>query len=117
MAWLSENEVYVGRDFGGREVEITPDLVQHFIEAVGDRNPWYSESSPFGGPVAPAFLLCQEVYRSLGWYLSAYGNLHVKQEWELFQRLCDPASPDFILDVPGYYAFFTETLFYGMVPA
>ncbi len=35
----------------------------------------------------------------------------------LLQRLCDPASPHFILDVPGYYAFFTETLFYGRVPA
>jgi hypothetical protein len=87
MAWLSEDEVYVGRDFGGREVEITPDLVQHFVEAVEDRNPWYSQSSPFGGSVAPAFLLCQEVYRSLGWYLSAYGNLHIKQEWELFQPM------------------------------
>ena len=39
------------------------------------------------------------------------------EEWELFRRLCDPASPDFILDVPGYYAFFTETLFYAGVPA
>ena len=39
------------------------------------------------------------------------------EEWELFQRLCDPASQDFILDIPGYYAFFTETLFYGRVPA
>jgi ubiquinone/menaquinone biosynthesis C-methylase UbiE len=39
------------------------------------------------------------------------------EEWELFRRLCDPASPDFILDVQGYYAFFTETLFYAGVPA
>jgi demethylmenaquinone methyltransferase/2-methoxy-6-polyprenyl-1,4-benzoquinol methylase len=39
------------------------------------------------------------------------------EEWELFQRLCDPASPDFILDNAGYYAFFTETLFYGRIPA
>ncbi|MDD3718898.1 MAG: methyltransferase domain-containing protein [Actinomycetota bacterium] len=38
-------------------------------------------------------------------------------DWELFQRLCDPASPDFILDAPGYYAFVTETLFYARVPA
>ena len=33
----------------------------------------------------------------------------------LFQRLCQPQSPDFILDIPGYYAFFTETLFYGRI--
>ena len=39
------------------------------------------------------------------------------QDGELLSRLCDPASPDFILDAPGYYAFFTETLFYARVPA
>ena len=33
----------------------------------------------------------------------------------LFQQLCQPESPDFILNLPGYYAFFTETLFYGRV--
>lgn len=34
---------------------------------------------------------------------------------EQFQRLCRPQSPDFILNLPDYYAFFTETLFYGRV--
>ena len=87
MALMSEDEVYVGRDFGGREAEITPDLVEYFAQAVEDRNPWYFGSSPFGGPVAPAFLFCQEVYLSLGWYLSVFGNLHAKQEWELFQPM------------------------------
>ena len=38
------------------------------------------------------------------------------EDWELYRKLCRPDSPDFILDVPGYYAFFTETLFYGRVP-
>ncbi len=33
-----------------------------------------------------------------------------------FQRLCSPGSEDFILDVPGYYAFFTYTMFRGRVP-
>ncbi len=32
-----------------------------------------------------------------------------------FQRLCNPDSPDFILDLPDYYAFFTYTMFYGRV--
>jgi len=35
--------------------------------------------------VAPALLLHSEVYRSLGWYLPRiYGNLHARQEWDLF---------------------------------
>jgi demethylmenaquinone methyltransferase/2-methoxy-6-polyprenyl-1,4-benzoquinol methylase len=34
-----------------------------------------------------------------------------------FHRLCRADSPDCILDSPGYYAFFTYTLFQGRVPA
>lgn len=30
-----------------------------------------------------------------------------------FQRLCTPDSPDFILNLPDYYAFFTYTMFWG----
>lgn len=32
-----------------------------------------------------------------------------------YQRLCQPNSSDFILDLPEYYAFFTYTLFSGKV--
>jgi demethylmenaquinone methyltransferase/2-methoxy-6-polyprenyl-1,4-benzoquinol methylase len=35
---------------------------------------------------------------------------------QAYQRLCTPGSPDFILDLPDYYAFFTYTLFRGRVP-
>lgn len=37
--------------------------------------------------------------------------------WEEYQRVCLPASPEFILDIPDYYAFFTYTLFRGTVYA
>jgi demethylmenaquinone methyltransferase/2-methoxy-6-polyprenyl-1,4-benzoquinol methylase len=32
-----------------------------------------------------------------------------------YQRLCRVASPDFILNLPEYYAFFSYTLFTGTV--
>jgi demethylmenaquinone methyltransferase/2-methoxy-6-polyprenyl-1,4-benzoquinol methylase len=32
-----------------------------------------------------------------------------------FQRLCDPNSAEYILDHPDYYAFFTYSLFWGIV--
>ena len=32
-----------------------------------------------------------------------------------FRRLCLPDSPDFILNLPDYYAFFTYTLFWGKI--
>ncbi|MCL4560933.1 MAG: class I SAM-dependent methyltransferase, partial [Chloroflexi bacterium] len=33
-----------------------------------------------------------------------------------YRRLCTPGSADFILDQPGYYAFFTYTMFQGKIP-
>jgi acyl dehydratase len=79
------DERFVGRDYGGREVPITPALVRHYSEAVDDHNQWYEGESPFGGAVAPALILHSEVYEDLSWYLpNLYGNLHARQEWELF---------------------------------
>src|SRR2546422_8232561 len=83
---MNEKEVYVGRYFGGREVDITLELVRGYSESVADHHAWYSGESPWGGAVAPALLLHSEVYRNLGWYLpKVYGNLHARQEWDLFQ--------------------------------
>jgi acyl dehydratase len=79
-----EDEVYVGRYYGERVREITDDLVRAYSEGVDDYNPWYFGDSPLGAPLAPALILHSEVYREVNWYLNFYGNLHARQEWELF---------------------------------
>jgi|SRR6266498_1403107 len=38
------------------------------------------------------------------------------EDWRQYQQLCKPESPDFILDIPDYYAFFTYSMFRGKVP-
>jgi ubiquinone/menaquinone biosynthesis C-methylase UbiE len=38
------------------------------------------------------------------------------EDWKEYQRLCRPGSPDFILNLPEYYGFFTYSLFRGQVP-
>ncbi len=38
------------------------------------------------------------------------------EDWKEYQRLCSPGSPDFILNLPDYYGFFTYTLFSGQIP-
>ena len=79
------SEVYVGRDMGGRTTEVSAADVARYEAGTGDRHPWYHGNSPFGGPIAPALLYHSEVYRDLGWYLpNLIGNLHAKQEWEVF---------------------------------
>jgi ubiquinone/menaquinone biosynthesis C-methylase UbiE len=38
-----------------------------------------------------------------------------EEDWAECQRLCQPQSPDFILNAPDYYAFFTYSMFHGRV--
>ena len=38
-----------------------------------------------------------------------------QEDCDEYQRLCVPTSPDFILDIPEYYAFFTYTMFRGRI--
>ena len=38
-----------------------------------------------------------------------------EEDWVEFQRLCVNESPDFILDLPDYYAFYTYSMFRGRV--
>ncbi len=47
----------------------------------------------------------------------AYSQAEVSAEVRgEYQRLCSVESPDFILNLPEYYAFFTYTMIYGQVP-
>jgi demethylmenaquinone methyltransferase/2-methoxy-6-polyprenyl-1,4-benzoquinol methylase len=39
------------------------------------------------------------------------------EDWRQYQQLCKPESPDFILDIPDYYGFFTYSMFRGKVSA
>jgi acyl dehydratase len=70
--------VYVGRDYGGREVVIDRALVDHYVASVeADPSPYVEH--------APALVLHSECYRDLNWYLAnIFGNLHARQEWETF---------------------------------
>lgn len=39
-----------------------------------------------------------------------------QEDWTAYQRLCQPGSPEFILNLSDYYAFFTYSMFRGRVP-
>jgi N-terminal half of MaoC dehydratase len=82
------NEVFVGRDFGGTEYDISADAVENYIAATGDDHPWYRNASPVGYPVAPALVVHSAVFRTFDWYLpNVFGNLHARQEWEGFSPI------------------------------
>lgn len=97
-----KDDVYVGLDCGRRDCVISPELVQMYADAVEDHNLWYSGPSPFGGAVAPALIRHSEVFVDRRWYLpNIYGNLHAKQEWELF-------APIMVGDLLLTHSFVTE---------
>ncbi len=85
-AFFPLHEVHAGRDIGGREAAVSLDDVRRYETGTGG-----SASSlrlDDGTDVAPALLFHSEVYRSLAWYLpNVIGNLHARQEWELFAPL------------------------------
>jgi acyl dehydratase len=88
IEFFPPSAVYVGRDVGGWRHTVTARAIARYEAGTGDCHPWYHGDSPFGGPVAPALLYHSEVYRDLSWYLpNLIGNLHARQEWELFAPL------------------------------
>ncbi|MCH8849546.1 MAG: MaoC family dehydratase [Chloroflexi bacterium] len=85
MVTIAKGDIPVGLDLGSHEYEISPELAATYMAGVDDHHDWYTSESPFGAAVAPALLLHSEVYRFANWYLpNIYGNLHARQEWELF---------------------------------
>ena len=86
-------DVYVGRDYGRHDMVIDAEAVATYCDAVDDHNAMYTGPSAFGGAVAPALVRHSEVYAyrddaragAPAWYLpNLYGNLHARQEWEMF---------------------------------
>jgi acyl dehydratase len=73
------NDPWVGQDVAGREFIVAQDDVVRYAAGTG--------TTVVSG-VAPALCYHSEVYRDLSWYLpNIVGNLHARQEWELFQPL------------------------------
>lgn len=78
------SDVYAGKDLGTLDLTITEAMVQHYIRGLDEPNPWYTDDSPFGGPVAPAIIFQDIGSRFKGWYLdNLFGNLWVRQEWNI----------------------------------
>ncbi len=69
----------VGRHCGSNAYTATPEVVAFYAEALDDRSELYAE-------LAPSLLYHSECYRFVGeWYLkNLFGNLHARQDWELF---------------------------------
>ncbi|MBI5949407.1 MAG: hypothetical protein HY875_14810 [Chloroflexi bacterium] len=84
--WTDDS--YVGKYLGRHDYATGVEAIAGYIAATRDDNPWYTGPSPFGGAVVPALFLHSEQYAFAlrDWYLpKLYGNLHIRQDWDLFQ--------------------------------
>jgi acyl dehydratase len=76
-SFFSPHEVRVGQDGGGRTFAVERGAVQRYRAGTA--------SDVTTGASAPALAFHSECYRDLSWYLpNLIGNLHARQEWELF---------------------------------
>ena len=84
-SFFPHHEVHVGRDLGGRETTVSEAVVRRYEAGTGAPA---THLDLDGVTIAPALLFHSEVFRSLAWYLpNVFGNLHARQEWELFAPL------------------------------
>jgi len=76
---LKGEPAYVGRHCGSNLYDVTPEGVAFYADALDDPSPLYAE-------VAPPLLHHSECFKFAGdWYLkNLFGNLHARQDWELF---------------------------------
>lgn len=92
----------------------------HFMRAGG----WFPKSGignltcrTFVGevqaPLPPEIKIALEALFAMLW--TKPPDSETQADWLEYERLCRTDSPDFILDLPEYYAFFTYTLFTGRV--
>jgi acyl dehydratase len=83
--FFPHHEVHVGKDLGGRTVTVDDADIRRYEAGTGGQAACLTLG---GARIAPALLYHSEVYRSLAWYLpNVFGNLHARQEWELFAPL------------------------------
>jgi ubiquinone/menaquinone biosynthesis C-methylase UbiE len=84
----------------------------HFFRALG----WFQEAFA-GSACAPLSDEMREALVAL--FEMRWPNVEAElspDDWVEFQRLCRPDSPDFILNLPDYYALFTYTMFWAKNP-
>jgi acyl dehydratase len=79
---LTYEALRVGETFVSDEHLVTPEDIETYAFAVDDQHPWFSEDSPFGGPVAHPTLLGNQALRLRHSRYIVHAGLHARMEFE-----------------------------------
>lgn len=77
----------VGEDLGTRTIDVTDELIKECVGAIESPHPWYVDSSPFGGRIAPPTLLDNECLRVLDTRYARFGSIHAKVSWRFLKPI------------------------------
>jgi len=84
----SPEEAYVGKDLGSNEFTATDDILKFYFEGLEVDSAIYNESSPYGKPVVPSMVLTNvDGGFSGAGFADNFGNLWIRQEWELHKPM------------------------------
>ena len=84
---LTYEALQVGEEFVSDPQLVSPEDIEAYAFAVDDHHPWFSEGSPFGGPVAhPTFMANQALRLRHSRYI-VHGGLHAKMEFEFLEPI------------------------------
>ena len=84
---LTYEGLQIGEEFVSEPQVVSPEDIEAYAWAVEDHHPWFSEDSPFGGPIAhPTFLANQALRLRHSRYIVPAG-LHAKMEFEFLEPI------------------------------
>jgi acyl dehydratase len=84
---LTYEGLQVGEEFVSNEQLVTPEDIETYAFAVDDHHPWFSEASPFGGPIAHPTLLGNQALRLRHGRYIVHAGLHAKMEFEFLEPI------------------------------
>jgi acyl dehydratase len=79
---LTYEAVEVGEEFVSDELLVKPEDIDTYAFAVDDHHPWFTEDSPFGGPIAHPTLVGNQALRLRHSRYVVEAGLHAKMRFQ-----------------------------------
>lgn len=80
---LTYDELAVAQQFESEPMLVRPDRIATHLAAIDDAHPWFTDESPFGGPIAPPTLVANQALLMRENHFTVGPGIHAKWEMEL----------------------------------
>ena len=98
------DEAYTGKDLGSYEFAVTDDLLKNYFQGLEIAPDWYSANPEYGSGVAPSMVVAAAEEGFVGdGFDNDFGNLWVRQEWDLHRPMLPGATYTVAASIPDIY--------------